>query len=82
MAPQDVAVLQSLSLMQPQVAPGIQKGPWLQVAAQSAQAPPLFPHAKSTVPLLHVAPLQQPPLHVTGPPQTVWHRWLDVPQAW
>jgi hypothetical protein len=48
--PHDEVVLQSLSALQPQVALGMQMGPGLQVAAQSAQAPPLLPHAKFTVP--------------------------------
>jgi hypothetical protein len=51
-------------------APETQMGPGLQVAVQSAQTPPLVPHAKLAVPSAHVpvvAPMgtsQQPPLHV------------------
>jgi hypothetical protein len=41
---------------------------------QSVQRPPSSPQAVSTLPVRHVVPSQQPPLHASPP----WHDWPQV----
>ncbi len=49
-------------------------------AGQTAQAPPVAPHAGSVLPATHVPALQHPPLHATDAEQSVSHDFVVVLQ--
>jgi hypothetical protein len=83
--PQLVSFMQSESIVHPQAEFDMQTGPKLQLAVQSTQAPPPFPHWLLALPLLpatHIVPLQQPVLHFSPCEQSVPQVCVTLLHAW